>query len=198
MMFELSAAKEVQQLENGSDLLRFWLPTTQQIVFRSLINAFSYPGQMTELTHADGSVAILATLVDAETTLADPDQLLSDLTKTRLNAPIVAAEQANYIIVRGNMNPRFTPQLGTLESPESGATVVVLIDSFTDSGRWCISGPGIKRPWYIDFGGLDSSWLDTRNIWCSSFPLGVDLILTDQKRCLALPRTTLIVDTGAN
>lgn len=197
-MFELSTTKQVQRVDNGLDLLRFWQPTMQQTMFRSLLNAFSYPGLTTELTDANSSLAILATLVDAETTLADPDQLLSDLTKTRLNTSIVDTDKANYIIARGDLSPSFTPQLGTLESPESGATVIVLVDSFTDSGRWCLSGPGIEQSLYVDISGLESSWLHTRNIWCRDFPLGVDLILTDQKRCLALPRSTLIVDMGAN
>lgn len=187
-----------KHLHSGTDNLRFWQPAMQQTLFRSLLTAFSYPGQSSWLSDADGAVAILATLVDAETTLADPGQLLSDLTKTRLNARLVDPEQANYVLVRGSAKPNFTPQLGTLESPESGATVVLVVDSLTTGRCWRLSGPGIERPRQIHVGGLDASWLDARNTWCSSFPLGVDLILTDHERCLALPRTTQINDKGAS
>jgi alpha-D-ribose 1-methylphosphonate 5-triphosphate synthase subunit PhnH len=67
-----------------------------------------------------------------------------------------------------------------------------------DGPCWQLSGPGIRQSRRIRIGGLDGSWLNARNNWCSGFPLGVDLILTDQQHCLALPRTTLIEDTGAN
>lgn len=197
-MHDSSTIGHSQHLHNGPDLLRFWQPAMQQTLFRSLLTAFSYPGQAGWLADADGAVAILATLVDAETTLADPDQMLSDLTKTRLNAPLADPERASYVIARGDREPDFSPRLGTLESPEFGATLVVVVGSLTEGHCWRLSGPGIKQPRHIRVGGLDASWLGARHEWCSGFPLGVDLILTDQKRCLALPRTTLIADTEAN
>lgn len=197
-MINALTSMQLQQAPGGESLLRFWQPATQQSLFRSLLTAFSYPGQVAELADADSAVAILATLVDAEATLSDPQQLLSTLTKTRLNASMVDPERASYILARGDVAPQFTPQLGTLDSPESGATVLLIIESFTNEGRWCISGPGIESQRHVDVSGLDDSWISARNNWCSDFPLGVDLILTDQQRCLALPRTTQIVDTGAN
>lgn len=187
-----------RHLHNGSDLLRFWQPVMQQTLFRSLLTAFSYPGQAVRLADADGAVAILATLVDAETTLADPHQLLSELTITRLNAPLTDPERAGYVVARGDHAPNFSPWLGSLESPEAGATLVVTVESLVEGDCWRISGPGIEKTWQIHVGGLDASWLRARNEWCSGFPLGVDLILTDQQRCLALPRTTVIDDTGVS
>ncbi|TGN39503.1 phosphonate C-P lyase system protein PhnH [Marinobacter confluentis] len=201
-MPDSSTLERSRPMHSGSDLLRFWQPVMQQALFRSLLTAFSYPGQSVWLADADSAVAILATLVDAETTLSDPYQLLSDLTRTRLNAPLTDPERAGYVIARGDLDPGFSPRLGTLESPEAGATVVVIVDSLVDGegeGQcWRLSGPGIEQSRKISVGGLDASWLSARNEWCSGFPLGVDLILTDQHRCLALPRTTVIDDTGAN
>jgi len=77
-MPEPSAMAQSQTLPAGPDLLRFWHPGMQQALFRNLLKAFSYPGESVWLADTDGAVAILATLVDAETTLADPHQLLSD------------------------------------------------------------------------------------------------------------------------
>lgn len=197
-MPEPSAVAQSQPLQAGPDLLRFWHPAMQQTLFRNLLKAFSYPGESVWLADIDSAVAILATLVDAETTLADPHQLLSDLTRTRLNAPLADPERAGYVVVRGDLEPDFAPQLGSLESPETGATLVVVVNSLVDGSCWQLSGPGIRQSRRIRVGGLDVSWLNARNNWCSGFPLGVDLILTDQQHCLALPRTTLIEDTGAN
>lgn len=197
-MPEPSAVAQSQPLPAGPGLLRFWHPSTQQALFRNLLKAFSYPGESVWLADSDSAVAILATLVDAETTLADPHQLLSDLTKTRLNAHLTDPERAGYVIVRGDLEPGFAPQLGSLESPETGATVVVVVNSLVDGPCWQLSGPGIRQSRRIRIGCLDESWLNARNNWCSGFPLGVDLILTDQHHCLALPRTTLIEDMEAN
>jgi alpha-D-ribose 1-methylphosphonate 5-triphosphate synthase subunit PhnH len=182
----------------GPDLLRFWQPAMQQTMFRTLLKAFSYPGEPARLADADGAVAILATLVDAETTISDPHQLLSDLTRTRLNAPLTDPGRAGYVIARGDLEPDFSPKLGRLESPESGATLVIVVDPLSGGHCWRLSGPGVEKFRHIRVRGLDASWLCARNNWCSGFPLGVDLILTDQQHCLALPRTTLIEDTGAN
>lgn len=197
-MSDSSTIGQSRHLHNGADLLRFWQPVMQQTLFRSLLTAFSYPGQSVWLADAESAVGILATLVDAETTLSDPHQLLSDLTRTRLNAPLTDPERAGYVIARGDLEAGFSPRLGTLESPEAGATVVVIVDSLIEGECWRLSGPGIEQARQINVGGLDASWLSARNEWCSGFPLGVDLILTDQQRCLALPRTTAIDDTGAN
>ncbi|WP_372957795.1 phosphonate C-P lyase system protein PhnH [Marinobacter sp.] len=197
-MPEPSSVAQSQPRQAGPDLLRFWHSTMQQTLFRNLLKAFSYPGESVWLAEKDSAVAILATLVDAETSLSDPHQLLSDLTRTRLNAPLTGPERAGYVIARGDFAPDFEPQLGSLESPETGATVVVVVNSLVDGPCWQLSGPGIKQSRRIRVGGLDGAWLNARNNWCGGFPLGVDLVLTDQQHCLALPRTTLIEDTGAN
>jgi len=40
--------------------------------------------------------------------------------------------------------------------------------------------------------GLNPAWLSKRQEWNGAFPLGVDMILFDAARIIAIPRTTRI------
>ena len=73
--------------------LQVWSAPRQQTVFRHLMRAFSFPGRVEAVAHADALTQTLATLVDRETTLADPHNLLDALTLQRLQARITAPER---------------------------------------------------------------------------------------------------------
>lgn len=170
-----------------------WAPLTQQFVFRRLMEAFSYPGRVQSLTCADEMSAltrVLATLVDAEVALADPQGLIAADDWRRLGARREAAEKAQYIVARGDLAPTFAPRVGTLESPELGATVILCVDHLGDGVPVALSGPGIDGVTRLAIGGLEPAWLARRATWNGAFPLGIDLILIDDTRLAALPRTT--------
>jgi alpha-D-ribose 1-methylphosphonate 5-triphosphate synthase subunit PhnH len=174
-----------------------WHPAQQQQLFRTLLDAFSYPGRIqTCPLQAEPSVALLSALLDGQTTLSDPQDMLQESIWPKLEAQRVPYELATFILLDGSRAPERVPSLGTLEAPEGGATLLVRVASLheKDAGalRLHLTGPGIRQPVAIGVDGLHADWITARNDWVSSFPLGVELVLCDARRFVALPRTTRI------
>ncbi len=174
-----------------------WRADVQQRVFRELVEAFSRPGTIREIGDCiDGAVAqraVLATLMDGEVTLADPHGQIAPADWPLLQAKPSACEHARYVAANGGRAPDFEPALGTLESPEFGATVLIEVERL-GQGEIALelTGPGIDGQRRLHLTGLHPDWLRRRADWVGSFPLGVDLLLSDAHRIVALPRTTQI------
>lgn len=178
--------------EATSHDLQAWVPQRQQGVFRQLMRAFSYPGRIETLAGEAALTQTLATLVDSEVTLADPQQLIDALTRQRLQTRMTGAERAQFIVADGGLPPAFEPSLGTLESPELGATILLQVAKLGEGSAWQLTGPGIAASQSLAIAGLDPAWIERRRCWNEGFPLGVDLVLIDRSRIVALPRTTSI------
>ncbi len=178
------------------DLPRLWRPETHQALFRRILDVAARPGQIADLGDLlDGrpaALAALATFCDNTQTLADLTGTLSATDLAFLDVSKAAAEQAGFILAAGTGTPGFTPRLGTLDTPEDGATVVVIVDSLTDGAALTLTGPGIKGTVTISPKGLADGWLTARARWCADFPMGMDLVLADATRLVVLPRTTKI------
>jgi alpha-D-ribose 1-methylphosphonate 5-triphosphate synthase subunit PhnH len=172
--------------------LAAWSSPQQQIVFRQLLRAFSFPGRIHTLADTPALTHTLSTLVDRETTLADPQQLLDALTLKRLQVSTTQPELAQFIVADASLPPTFEPRLGTLESPEYGATILLKVAALGHGNRWQLTGPGIATTGELAATGLHPDWLRQRQIWNAGFPLGVDLILLDANSLVALPRTTSV------
>lgn len=178
-----------------------WQPMAQQQVFRQLMNAFAYPGRcqtvMADLAHANMAlIRVLATLVDTEVGLADPSGLIAADDWLRLETRRMEAERAHFVLARGEHAPDFQPYLGTLESPEGGATVILRVRTLGTGARLWLKGPGIPGQTALAVTGLDPAWLTARATWNASFPMGVDLLLVDDAQVAAIPRTTHIQIQG--
>ena len=172
-----------------------WQADVQQRVFRELVETFSRPGEVCDLTSwingATAQRAVLATLMDGEVTLADPHGQIAASDWPLLQARRGTAETARYVAVAGRQAPDFTPALGSLESPEFGATLLIEVDA-VGSGSLSIEidGPGICGRRELRIEGLHADWLLRHTDWAVDFPLGIDILLFDAKRIVALPRTT--------
>lgn len=180
---------------------RIWQADMQQCVFRELLEAFSRPGDIRDLsTWVDGATAqraVLATLMDGEMTLADPHGQIMDTDWPLLQAAPDTSENARHVAVDGRRAPDFQPALGSLESPEFGATVLIEVESLGDGDLSLeLAGPGIDGQRTLFLAGLHPDWLTRRTDWVGGFPLGIDLLLSDAQRIVALPRTTRIRISG--
>lgn len=178
-----------------------WRADVQQRIFRELVEAFSRPGDIRDLgawtAGAEAQRAVLATLMDGEATLADPHGQVDAEDWPLLQAKAEIGERARYVTVDGRRAPDFQPALGTLESPEQGATVLVRVEKVgAGETALALEGPGIDGQRQLCLGGLHPDWLTRRADWVGSFPLGVDLLLADAHRIVALPRTTQIHISG--
>jgi alpha-D-ribose 1-methylphosphonate 5-triphosphate synthase subunit PhnH len=178
--------------------MQAWTASSQQHIFRQLMRAFSYPGRIETLATSGAHALTLtvAALIDRGSSLADPQNLIDDLTRQRLQTPLTVAEHAHFVVADGTRPPAFTPALGSLESPEHGATIVLTVVALGVGTDCRLEGPGIAGSQSLAVTGLEPSWLEQRRSWNSAFPLGVDIILLDTIHAVALPRTTRITLKG--
>lgn len=173
-----------------------WLSPMQQQIFRDLLLVFSYPGRVAECT-ADSMtwLALLAALTDGEVTLADPHGLIAADIWPKLEARSGTPGKATFIVADGGRIMDFQPCTGSLESPETGATLLLRVAALgedLDGGvPLNLTGPGIQGNTELFVSGLHPSWLIAR-AGLAAFPLGIDLLLCDERRFAALPRTTHI------
>lgn len=183
----------------GAHIDSIWLADTQQILFSSLMQTLSRPGRIDNwsewLENSPAYLAVLATLLDGEVSLADVNDLLTEAKWPLLQAQNSAVEQANYILCDATKAPTFYPNLGTLSSPDFAATLILKVaklDSYIGDIRLKLTGPGVNDKTEICVSGIDQAWLEQRNEWCSAFPLGIDCILVDDSQIMGLPRTTKV------
>lgn len=174
-----------------------WQPETQQTHFRLLLEAMSRPGttQKLSITPKSGptALAVLATLLDGAVSLADPHGVLSEQDWAMLQTQQKPVEEAEYLLCNGAIAPDFTPRLGTLESPEQSATIILTVESLTHGDTQLkLSGAGIAQTTECSLQGLHPEWINSREEWGYSFPLGIDFILVDQNEVMALPRTSKV------
>lgn len=179
-----------------STLSGIWQADTQQRAFRQIMNAFARPGVIEtlegEFLEGDGMLLTLATLLDGATTLADVDGLLSEHDLARLEVSAATSEQARFVLTHGKVAPAFMPSLGTLESPDMGATIILKIQEIGSGNRLKLTGPGVDGVCEVAVNGLHPAWLAAHQEWNSAFPLGVDFLLVAEHQVMALPRTTRI------
>ncbi len=183
----------------GAYVNPIWLADTQQALFNSLMQVLSRPGRLDNwaewLENSPIYLAVLATLLDAEVSLADVDGLLNENYWPLLQAQNVNAEQAHYVLCDGSESISFQPKLGTLSSPDFAATLIIKVsklDTLNGDIRLKLTGPGVNGETQVSVSGIDQAWLEQRNEWCSAFPLGIDCILVDDTQILGLPRTTKV------
>lgn len=184
--------------------MEWWLPEVQQTAFRAVLDGFAQPGVVvpTQDDVADAVLMFLSAVLDESVSLADPLELLSADTRRLLLAPTAPADQARFVLLDGRQPPdaAWQPALGTLESPELGATLVLTVDALAETSiepaesavRLGLQGPGIPGTRLVSVTGLDHRWLVQRSVWVGAFPLGVDLVLAAPNALVAFPRTTRI------
>lgn len=173
-----------------------WQADVQQQNYRALLQAMSRPGTLQPLVGIDqqghaAAKAVLAALVDGEVTLSDPLGMIDADDWPLLQARSSAPASADYILFAGNALPDFEPRLGSLPCPEQSATFVLVVDSL-QAGELTLelAGPGVNGRLSFSPKGLSEAWVERREDWVCAFPLGVDLILVDDTRMAAIPRTT--------
>ena len=182
------------------DLPLIWQDEIQQQIFRHLLSCTSLPGTIADLSvHLGESsvlIGVLATFLDNTVTLHDIDGLVSDGDRRFLNSPDAPLSEARFIVADGGISPEqdFSPSLGTLDSPEFGATVI-LKGQQVGSGELNLNltGPGIPSQGgkkKLSLNGFNQDWFVRRQELVSNFPLGIDLILVDAVRVTVIPRTT--------
>lgn len=173
-----------------------WQGETQQKIFRDLLHCMSLPGEIADLSQYLGKssalVGVLATLLDKTVSWSDEDGLLTKSDCYLLQAPIAPSETAQFVVIDATLPPQtdFCPNLGELPNPEKGATLVLQGKALGMGNQSLqLSGAGVKETRLVHFAGFHPEWFIRRQEWVANFPLGVDMILVDSTRVMALPRT---------
>ncbi|MES9983940.1 MAG: phosphonate C-P lyase system protein PhnH [Candidatus Thiodiazotropha sp. 6PLUC6] len=178
------------------DVTPIWTVHIQQQNYRALLQAMSRPGSVSNIGCGDNDkayLAVLATLLDGEVSLADPQQLLNDQDWPLLQAAPLDSTHADYLLLEGSQTTAVQPKLGTLPSPEDSSTLIISVQSLTQGDLHLrLSGPGVNGTSDVAIDGLHHDWISQREEWVCAFPLGVDMILVDQDAVMALPRTTRV------
>lgn len=187
------------------ELAGIWQDEVQQHIFRQLLSCMSLPGTIADLSLYLGEntalMGVLATLLDNTVTLHDLHELVPQGDRRFLNSPTAPLSEARFILADGAIAPdaNFSPHLGTLASPELGATIV-LQGQHLGSGEltFSLTGPGISSTQEnkVALNGFHGAWFSRRQEWISAFPLGIDLILVDATQVMIIPRTTQIGGEG--
>ncbi len=174
---------------------RCWLAQTQQRAFRQLLSAFSYPGQIVSLggEPEQALTLALATLIDGSVGLCDLHGLISIDDRRRLGCTMTAAEAAQFVVVDAGQFTEFQPSLGSLESPEHGATL--LLRAYPEESKTVLrlTGPGINGERILTVAGVHPEWWSQRKLWNRAFPLGADMIILTGDQLLAIPRTIRVL-----
>lgn len=188
-------------IEENSFIADPWDLFSQQGVFRSLMNAFAFPGSIEAIRRGSdkGGTSlqmVLAALADELVTVADVYHLISESDWRKYESLQVNPEKAQFIVSSGSQEPLIEPCLGSLENPEEGATFIICIDDLGKGMELVLSGPGVQGERLLAVSGLHRRWLERREEWNSAFPMGVDVILVDSTQVAALPRTTTVRAKG--
>jgi len=168
--------------------------------FRVLLQGMSHPGRVFPLPGLPGegsaAVELLGCLMDNEVGFAvigdrDMEREIARHTDSRP----VSLEDADFIIAQhGTTMGRLAHfRRGSLEYPDTGATVLYLVEVLSETAGVVLSGPGIDGTTSLRISGLDpGEWQLFREV-NSEFPLGVDAIFLDRSGNIAcIPRSSRI------
>lgn len=174
-----------------------------QQIFRQVLTALSEPGTRQTLAplpspkgiHSAAYQVCLA-LLDADTTLWVSESLATPslLNSLRFHCGCPITTQRNEatfaVATPGDLDDLDGFCEGSHEYPDRSTTVILQVDNLHSAGPWRLSGPGIENHRQVGIEGLGQQWPGWLKANRASFPLGVDLLLTDGNSLMGLPRTT--------
>ena len=167
-----------------------------------MLDGFARPGTLVPAQPPGAVLMFLSAVLDESVSLADPLGLVGTDARRMLLAPTAPEAQARFVLLDGRRPPDggFQPTLGTLESPELSATLVLTVDALSDALTTAdaavllqLQGPGVPGTRVLAVSGLHPDWLARRAAWVGAYPMGVDIVLAAPDAMAALPRTTRIV-----
>ena len=168
--------------------------------FRVILQGMSHPGKIYPLSVLPGAepavIEILGCLMDNEVSFAViGDKDMETVIARHTDSRPVSAEDADYIIGRnGTTCGKLAGfKRGSLEYPDTGATVIYLVEALREATGVVLSGPGVNGTVSLRITGFDPSELQLLRQVNSEFPLGVDAIFLDQSGNIAcIPRSSRI------
>ena len=170
-----------------------------QRVFRCVLQATAHPGKLFALPPTDAPhwEAVALTLLDHEVSfcavggpMVSAQGRIARLTGSR----VVPLSEAGFALVAGGSGGEVSRlERGTLERPETGATVNFAVGRLSNAGpvTMKLSGPGVPGERTLGVEGLSVEEVEAIRESREDYPLGVDVYLVDGAgRVAGLPRST--------
>jgi alpha-D-ribose 1-methylphosphonate 5-triphosphate synthase subunit PhnH len=183
-----------------------------QSTFRSVMDAMARPGSIQRIASAAGApaammrgtAAIALTLFDHDTLIwldaqmsATPD--VAKWLKFHTSAPVTADSSIASFALIGD--PENLPSLdrfafGSNEYPDRSTTLILQVESLTDSPIVELQGPGIDGMAALRASIRPRDLFERLAINAALFPRGIDVVLVHDDTIVAIPRTTRLVKGG--
>lgn len=173
-----------------------------QKTFRTLLQAMSHPGRVYSLSQEleSGLLLVIQTLLDHEVAFNIFGHQREELEYRIIRATgcrTANIEDADFVIIPsgGSDGAILHAKRGSLEYPDTGATVIYSINSLSsrDNGglRITLKGPGINGEITSFIGDIKKDEFHYLKEINSEYPLGVDSIFIDaENRLMCIPRST--------
>jgi alpha-D-ribose 1-methylphosphonate 5-triphosphate synthase subunit PhnH len=183
-----------------------------QSTFRSVMDAMARPGSIQRIASVAGApaamvrgtAAIALTLFDHDTLIwldaqmsATPD--VAKWLKFHTSAPVTADSSIASFALIGD--PENLPSLdrfafGSNEYPDRSTTLILQVESLTDSPIVELQGPGIDGMAALRASIRPRDLFERLAINAALFPRGIDVVLVHDDTIVAIPRTTRLVKGG--
>lgn len=183
-----------------------------QQVYRLILHSMSRPGTISSLTDIaervdmnlpcyDATILSAMTFFDAETTfhiLSEDQQELIEKISEYTSAKYAPINEADFVIVLSEDTETAIQsglqncKNGTLIDPQLSSTWIIESTLLSSEGELTLRGPGIQETAQLHT-SFDQSMWQARNEKTKEYPLGIDLIFTDENaQVVCIPRTTSI------
>jgi alpha-D-ribose 1-methylphosphonate 5-triphosphate synthase subunit PhnH len=176
-----------------------------QKAFRAVLSAIALPGrpvdadiQLADSPIPSAALAALLSLADVDTTLwIDPsiDKSVGSSLRFQTGVELVGdRNSAMFVLLRSPVGLRDIKSFaaGTAMSPETSATIVVIVDRLVGGHTAELSGPGFDQPRKLAPSGFDMEVWEALATNHARFPIGVDVLLACGATLIGLPRSTSI------
>lgn len=157
--------------------------------FESVLWALSHPGELRDLPQP-GVMTVALALIDRECRVHAPDHQQAIRATGAVSAPPSDAGHAIMTLTQDALADVARLPVGSQLHPERGATIITSARIGTGQ-HLRLQGPGIAGIRDIALGGIAPDFWHLRQMACA-YPLGFELIVVDDARVLALPRSTRI------
>jgi len=178
-----------------------------QATFRAVLTAMSRPGTRVPLPACPpapprlgrGLGALALAFADLDTPLWLDAAIDSADARAYLafhcGAPLAAAPaEAAFALIgqAAQLGPFAHFALGDPAYPDRSTTLFIRVNSLAEGAEVQLRGPGIREMARMRTDGLPAHFWQELTLNHARFPLGVDIVLTDDADIAALPRTTRV------
>lgn len=184
-----------------------------QKAYRKLLMCMANPGTIESVEEESSNINInikffkstlvlMFMLLDSEVSfkiVAENEAEISKLVQQLTYSRPKNIDEADFIFVLKDADKTMLEEslsyakAGDLINPHKAASVIIETSRISDEKKFSLKGPGIKDENYIDV-QLDEVWVEKLYEKNIEFPLGIDMIFTDEdSNITCLPRTTKVL-----